>query len=97
MLALKTDGSIWKWRIDNQEGAEFVRLSEPPVRLGTHHDWVALGCWGYENVALAADGTLWNWPATDWPARYYRGMEPAPWLAPSRRPAIIENILDPPL
>ena len=72
VMALKTDGSIWKWRIDpNQEGVGFVRLSEPPVQLGTHHDWVALGCWGYENVALAADGTLWHWPATDWPARYY--------------------------
>jgi ABC-type transport system involved in multi-copper enzyme maturation permease subunit len=106
LLALKTDGSIWKWSLyrasRDGEGREQAEppaanfLVKTPLRLGKHRDWVAPGYWGYENVALAADGALWYWPATDWPARYYNGAEPDRWLASSRRPAIIENIFGAP-
>ncbi len=68
-------------------------LEGHPVRLGTHDDWVALGNWNGESVALAADGTLWSWPASDAPPGWDRD-EPNDWLVPSRRPAKIENILD---
>lgn len=96
LLALKTDGSIWKWKADPELGPAFAMTirgePNPPVQLGTHHDWVALGCPLYATMALAADGTLWYWPATDWPARYYYWGQSDRWLAPSRRPAKIENI-----
>jgi ABC-type transport system involved in multi-copper enzyme maturation permease subunit len=95
--ALKADGSIWRWNLDPQaRGFQGMAkdMQEAPVRLGTHDDWVSLGCCRGEIVALAADGTLWCWPPHYPSVRYYVSDEL--WLAPSRRPAKIENILGAP-
>jgi alpha-tubulin suppressor-like RCC1 family protein len=93
VVALKTDGSVWRWNLYRAfrfEGSRAMAegLKEAPVRLGTHNDWVALGCCMDETVALAADGTLWCWPQSDGPDSWYN----EDWLAPSKRPAKIENI-----
>jgi hypothetical protein len=93
LLGLKTDGSLWKWTLFRKGRYIDGPLEGAPVRLGTHDDWVALGNWNGESVALAADGTLWSWPASDAPPGWDRD-EPNDWLVPSRRPAKIENILD---
>jgi alpha-tubulin suppressor-like RCC1 family protein len=100
LVGLKTDGSLWRWDIQSwgmlrpADRQTFVRkvLQEPPVRLGTHDDWVALGSCMGEVLALAADGTLWFWPRTTWPG-FWDEQEDL-WLAPSKRPAKIENIFD---
>jgi alpha-tubulin suppressor-like RCC1 family protein len=91
VLGLKTDGSIWRWdlkRADTKTWLEF--LQKAPKRLGTHQDWVALAYWLNDSVALAADGTLWSWRSSD----PVEGWKNGSLLAPSRRPAKIENILD---
>jgi hypothetical protein len=88
LVALKTDGSIWKWNLVRNGGKTFDALQDPPERLGTHNDWVALGYWMEDSVALAADGTLWRWSKSDLHVRWADNG----YLAPSRRPAKIENI-----
>jgi hypothetical protein len=62
LVALKTDGTLWKW--DSRYSSNlFTELSTtPPTRLGIHKDWVAIAGIDYGVVALAADGSLWYWP-----------------------------------
>jgi ABC-type transport system involved in multi-copper enzyme maturation permease subunit len=92
LLALKRDGSIWKWKPFHGGHGILGPLQEAPERLGSHDDWVGIGSWFNGSVALAADGTLWRWPATDAPPGWDNDFDG--WLGPSRRPAKIENILD---
>jgi ABC-type transport system involved in multi-copper enzyme maturation permease subunit len=59
MVALKSDGSLWKWNFSQNSTAEVAKI--PPTRLGIHNDWVGLtGTWNGV-VSLAADGSLWLW------------------------------------
>jgi ABC-type transport system involved in multi-copper enzyme maturation permease subunit len=90
LVALKTDGTIWRWKLIRGRNRNVGALQEAPERLGTHQDWVALGCWLNQSVALAADGTFWRLPRNDVPWGW--GDDSEGWLAPSRRPAKIENI-----
>jgi len=84
MIALKTDGTLWKWDMKNWWwNYRDWPFSKPPTRLGTHSDWVAIsgsngGLW-----SLAADGSIWYWslPQGD-------GV----WLAPSRKPVKFANL-----
>jgi len=62
LAALKADGSLWDWRIRGlgyrgEPASELV--TKPPVRLGVHNDWVAIGYAMGGVVSLAADGGLW--------------------------------------
>lgn len=87
-LALKSDGTIWKWKRRRGESMQEF-FGKPPVQLGSHNDWVGLGCWTGRPAALSADGALWVWPNQE---------EETPansegWLAPSTEPVKIENIL----
>ena len=89
-LALrKTDGSAWRWTFPGWDRRSFP-FNKPPVRLGSSHDWVAVGSTSDGVLSLAADGGLYFW----WdPAReYYRSDSNQPMLAPSRKPMLVENI-----
>jgi hypothetical protein len=80
LIALKADGTLWKWDF-NSWWINGWPMALPPTRLGIHNDWLAIG----SDVSLAGDGSLWYW------------AEPFgnnTILAPSRRPAKIENIFD---
>lgn len=101
LVALKTDGSIWQWNYyragrprwgwNSDEFVSEIWLTKvSPVRLGTHADWAAIGSLGQRIVSLAADGSLWCWwdRDPDWRSEYAS----QPLLAPSRKPAKIENI-----
>jgi hypothetical protein len=60
MVALKADGSLWRWQFKN---GNIVRAANnPPTRLGIHNDWVAITSRWSSVIALAADGSLWLWP-----------------------------------
>ncbi len=80
-VALKTDGTLWKWDISNSPTEVDGVL---PTRLGIHNDWVGLtGSWG-GMVSLAADGSLWYWPKTG----YYEGV----LLKSPKQPQLVGNV-----
>lgn len=93
VVALKADGSLWKWSfstdpITRPEGASAASLSR-------HSDWVALTVAMDGMVGLAADGSLWFWAMEG--RRYYPSeFTSQPLLAASRRPQLIGNIFDSP-
>jgi hypothetical protein len=60
MVALKSDGTLWKWNWNNHGFA--LDFTAPPTRMGVHQDWVAIVGTGNGVVSLAADGSLWYWP-----------------------------------
>jgi alpha-tubulin suppressor-like RCC1 family protein len=94
LAALKTDGSLWTWNrssIYYGYGEVLNLVTQSPVRLGTHADWVAVGSAMNGIVSLAADGSLWYWYHRD-PSVF--GNSDQPLLAASRKPFKIENILD---
>jgi hypothetical protein len=60
MVALKADGTLWKW---NENYLSRTAASTAlPARLGIHNDWVALMGYYGGAIAMAADGSLWYWP-----------------------------------
>ena len=59
MVALKSDGTLWKWN----NHVFPLDFTAPPTRMGIHNDWVAIVGTGNGVVSLAADGSLWYWPA----------------------------------
>ena len=85
----KTDGSIWQWTLPGWESRAHP-FRGPPVRLGSRNDWVAIGClWGGV-ISLGPDGSLYYWSSRDIDS--YGGSLDQLMLAPSRKPALIENI-----
>jgi hypothetical protein len=101
LVTRKRDGSLWEWgwvfqtytRI--RPDASPPALLPPAVRLGTHSDWVALGDIGGRTLSLAADGSLWIWPA-EYPADIGRRENSGQLIGPSRKPAKIENVFGAP-
>ena len=84
MMALKSDGSLWKWDFPQNSAAELAKT--PPTRLGIHNDWVGLtGTWSGA-VSLAADGSLWLWPAME---DYYYQVA---LLKPPKQPQFLGNV-----
>jgi ABC-type transport system involved in multi-copper enzyme maturation permease subunit len=64
MVALKSDGSLWRWNWHFPQNSIADVANIPPTRMGIHNDWVGLtGTWNGV-VSLAADGSLWLWPDT---------------------------------
>jgi alpha-tubulin suppressor-like RCC1 family protein len=66
-LAVKVDGSIWIWGI-NEYGQLGDGTFEPrnvPAQLGEDTDWVAVSAGYRHSVALKADGSLWAWGEND--------------------------------
>lgn len=66
MVALKSDGSLWRWQFKRLWNDTLTNLTQsaqkPPTRLGIHNDWVAIATTWEDMIALAADGSLWLWP-----------------------------------
>jgi ABC-type Na+ efflux pump permease subunit len=85
VVALKTDGSLWKWTFADDP------LTKPETasasRLGTHSDWIAITAAGNGVIALARDGSLWQFQS-DPP----QGPRSFSLLAASRRPQKLGNI-----
>ena len=88
MLALKSDGTLWRWGGQpyyHQYADDYTRA---PEQLGTHSDWVALMQTPRGVVSLAADGSLWLWRnlADPWQTSWRL-------LKPSVKPVPLGNIL----
>jgi ABC-type transport system involved in multi-copper enzyme maturation permease subunit len=87
LLAVKTDGSLWKWDSESQPN----KLSWK--RLGNHSNWVAIKYSQSGVMALAADGGLWYWQTFPLYIGNSRYLPPFMLAAP-RKPALIGNIFD---
>ena len=62
-FALKTDGSLWAWGVNN-----FSRLgignaidSPVPVQVGSSTKWVKVRAGGVNAAGIQSDGSLWIW------------------------------------
>ena len=80
IYAIRDDGTLWRWSSSWNPSP----FSEQPIQLGSRSDWVSLDTPWLGSFSVAADGTLWAW---DQPSRHI-------WLAPSRKPIYLGNILD---
>ena len=82
LLALKNNGTLWRWNVPWSESPTNSPFDNPPERLGTHNDWVALA--GQRSAwALAADGSLWSWNTESGNPR---------WLTRSRKPDQVSSV-----
>ena len=63
IIALKSDGSLWTWGLNNdgQLGIGTNRGSAIPERVGTENNWAAISAGSHHTVALKSDGSLWAW------------------------------------
>ncbi len=61
--AVKTDGTIWSWGLNNygQLGLEDTDNRSSPVQVGSLTDWASVSGGFYFSVALKTDGSLWVW------------------------------------
>jgi hypothetical protein len=62
-LALKSDGSVWAWGVNDrgQIGIEIFPKSNVPVQVTGLSDIIAIDAGGYHSLALKSDGTVWAW------------------------------------
>lgn len=64
-VALQTDGTLWSWggNGSGQSGNGTFGDKSNPVRIGSATNWQILvaSLWGYHNVALQNDESLWAW------------------------------------
>ena len=86
IAALKTDGSLWRWRAIRRAGRLdlFSIFANAPSRPSKHNDWVAIASVFAGYVSVAADGSLWYWPE-DWDRETL--------LAVTRKPTELGSIL----
>ena len=91
VVALKTDGSLWKLGFSSDPLVDTDGFTA--TRLSRHADWVAITAAMDGMVTLAADGTLWFWAMEP---HYSSGFTLQPMLAASRRPQLIGNLFDSP-
>jgi len=90
-VALKSDGTLWRWKVDyGSDASPFTEgvILQPPARLSVHDDWIAVVSMSGTAVSLAADGGLWVWPN---PTDHGRQV---PIIKPSTHPKYLGNIFD---
>ncbi len=80
VLALRNDGTLWKWGFLSHNHFDIAQAR--PTQLGSYSGWITLVPLNVGGIALAADGSLWEW---DKPM-------PIGLLAPSRKPEFFGNI-----
>jgi ABC-type transport system involved in multi-copper enzyme maturation permease subunit len=88
LVALKSDGTLWKWVSQNPYDVFSAHSVASPTRLGIHNDWVAITGVDGGVVSLAADGSLWFWPE-----QYGYGFNYGQiLLKPSKQPEFLGNL-----
>ena len=63
--AIKTDGSLWGWRGDEERRwspyEDSVTRHDTPIQIGTYTDWVSVSAGRANAFAIRSDGSLWGW------------------------------------
>ena len=62
--AIKTDGTLWTWGINDQGNLGHNQAStsySSPKQVGSDTTWSKVTCFGYTMAATKTDGTLWAW------------------------------------
>jgi len=88
-VALKTDGTLWRWNLTSGEAARLAQAK--PERFDGRSDWVGLVSAEDGVAALAADGRIWFWHLEE----RHPGVQSPRLLAPSRRPELVANLFSP--
>ncbi len=62
-LAIKNDGTLWAWGVNNkaQLGDGTLTSRNVPTQIGADTTWVAVSAGESHSVAIKEDGTLWAW------------------------------------
>jgi hypothetical protein len=62
-LAIKTDGTLWAWGINNngQLGLGDTNQRTSPVQVGVDTTWQSVSAGSGHTLAIKTDGTLWAW------------------------------------
>jgi alpha-tubulin suppressor-like RCC1 family protein len=73
VLALRSDGSVWSWGVNNLgqlgiglQSDNDSAFRDRPVQVLNLDSVVAISAGGYHAVALKADGTVWTWGDGYW-------------------------------
>jgi trimeric autotransporter adhesin len=64
VLALKSDGSLWSWGVNDvgQVGqGNLTNYIATPTRIGTETNWTQISASFTHSLALKNDGSLWAW------------------------------------
>ena len=66
-LAIKTDGSLWVWGINNygQLGDGTTTNQNVPTRIGTGNNWQKAVAGSFHTLAIQTTGSLWAWGRND--------------------------------
>jgi hypothetical protein len=86
MVALKADGTLWRWGGSGYFSEPAAAYTGAPQRLGSHQDWVALLQAQEGAISVAADGSLWLWRDED-DFRYAWKL-----MKPSQKPVLLGNV-----
>jgi len=70
VFAIKTDGTLWVWGRNFQNGSAGLGSFDEfgpfgPTQVGTDNDWAAVSIAGSSTIAVKTDGTLWAWGSND--------------------------------
>jgi alpha-tubulin suppressor-like RCC1 family protein len=67
VLALKADGTVWAWGLNDggQLGNGTATDSPVPIQVSSLSNVVAIAAGGRHSLALKADGTVWSWGWND--------------------------------
>lgn len=76
VLLLKTDGTLWRWRVTNHVGHVSILTAGEPQRLGADADWASLTGAGSRVFLTTKDGRIWA------PRVLYRRTPAAPASPP---------------
>ena len=62
-LALKSDGSLWAWGVNNfgQLGDGTTNNESAPTMIGQDRDWRTIAACYWNGFAIKSNGTLWGW------------------------------------
>lgn len=62
-MAIKTNGSLWGWGINDhgQLGDGTLMQKNVPTQIGVSYDWLFISCGNMHTLGIKTNGTLWGW------------------------------------